>query len=178
MACLTVALGLESKNLLAYTMKILIRLFLITLCFSLLLPAEEPPAPATEPLVLKSTDKDGLKAAVGKTATVTGQVQRANAWDGGITFLNLEGGFTIVCFKKNYGKFPAPPDQLYAKDKTIEVTGKIRLHKERPEIEITGPEQVKVLAEAPAEAAKPAAPAADAPEDDVKPAGEKKPDDA
>jgi hypothetical protein len=178
MACLTVALGLESKNFLTLPMKILIRLILITLCFSPHLPAEEPPAPATEPLVLKSTDKDGLKAAVGKIATVTGQVQRANAWDGGITFLNLEGGFTIVCFKKNYGKFPAPPDQLYAKDKTIEVTGKIRLHKERPEIEITGPEQVKVLAEAPAPPSEPAAPAAEVPEEGEKNAGEKKPGDA
>ena len=142
-------------------------------------PAAQPapsPAPVSEAVVLKATDRDGLVGAVGKTATVTGDVQRANAWDGGITFLNLEGGFTVVCFKKNYGKFPSPPDQLYSRGKTIEVTGKIRLHKDRPEIEITGPEQVKVLAEAPAGGGKPAEAAGDAPKHDAKPSGEKKPE--
>lgn len=159
----------------------------LVLIFAPLAPAEEKPteaaeaaepakdsapvAPQTEKIVLKSTDRDGLKAAIDKTATVTGKVQRANPWDGGITFLNLEGGFTVVCFKKNYGKFPSPPDQLYARGKTIEVTGKVRLHKDRPEIEITGPDQVKVIADAPAP---PPEPAAEKPETEPKPAEEKK----
>jgi hypothetical protein len=165
-------------------MKLFIRSILLFFCVSIAARAqdrapapekESPPiastAPQTEPLRLQATDKDGLKGAIGKTATVTGRVQRANAWDGGITFLNLEGGFTVVCFKKHYGEFPSPPDQLYAQGKTIEVTGKIRLHKERPEIEITGPEQIKVLADAPAP---PSEPAADKPEDKPEPAEEEK----
>lgn len=164
-------------------MKLFIPTILAVLCAALATRAEEtppavaqgaPPSPAPESIALKATDKDGLKAAIGKTAKVTGKVQRANAWDGGITFLNLEGGFTVVCFKKNYGKFPSPPDQLYSQGKSIEVTGQVRLHKDRPEIEITGPDQIKVVADAPADAAKPAAPATDTPKEDAKPAGEKK----
>ena len=103
------------------------------------------PTPASNPLVLKATDKDALLAAIGKNATVSGKIQRANAWDGGITFLNIEGGFTVVCFRKNYAHFPSPPDQLFPEGKTIEVTGTLKLHKEKPQIEITKPEQIRIV---------------------------------
>ncbi|MFM7181751.1 MAG: hypothetical protein ACKO2G_09860 [Verrucomicrobiales bacterium] len=151
-------------------MKLFSQTVIIALCIAGFATAEEPAAQAPAeaapaPVVLKATDREGLKAAVDKTATVTGKIQRANAWDGGITFLNLEGGFTVVCFKKNYGKFPSPPDQLFAQGKTIEVTGKVKLHKDRPEIEITGPDQIKVIADAPA--APPAA-APEAPKEEKK----------
>ena len=117
--------------------------------------APVPPAQTVAPAI-PSTDEAALKAAVGKTATVRGKVTRAHAWDGGITFLNLDGRFTVVCFKKNLGKFPSPPEKIY-EHKTIEVTGMVSLHKEKPQIEISSPDQVKVVDAAPAPAA-PAAP--------------------
>jgi len=115
----------------------------------------EPAAAEVKPLEIAATDEAALKAAVGQLATVRGKVTRANAWEGGITFLNFEGAFTAVCFKKHYGAFPTPPDQLYAAGKTLEVTGKLSLHKGKVQIEITRPDQVKVL-ESPAPAAAPA----------------------
>ena len=133
-------------------------------------PAPPPPAPAqpAQPSVaLASTDRDGLKAAIGKDAVVKGRVTKTNNWQGKTVFLDLEGGFTVVCFKKNFPKFPEPPETLYAQ-KVVEVTGSIREHKGKPQIEITAPDQVKIAPAAPAAAAPdspaPAAPAApDAP---------------
>lgn len=107
-------------------------------------PPAAPAAPAVEPVKLESTDAAGIKAAVGKPAVVRGKVGKTRAWEGGITFLNLEGGFTVVCFKKNLPNFPEPPDKMCA-GKMIEVSGKITEYKGKLQIEITKPEQVKVL---------------------------------
>lgn len=111
-------------------------------------PESAPAAQESGILRLQSTDKDAVLAAVGKEVVITGKVRRANAWDGGITFLNLDGGFTVVCFRKNFAKFPSPLEQLFSQGKTVQVTGKIRLHKDRPEIEITGPEQIEIVEDA------------------------------
>ncbi len=119
----------------------------------------EPPPPAQPPVALASTDRDGIKAAIGKDAVVKGRVTKTNNWQGKIVFLDLEGGFTVVCFKKNFPKFPEPPETLYAQ-KGVEITGRIREHKGKPQIEITAPDQVKVV---PVEPAEPAAPAAAGP---------------
>lgn len=120
----------------------------------------QPAQPAQPPVALASTDREGIKAAIGKDAVVKGRVTKANNWQGKIVFLDLEGGFTVVCFKKNFPKFPEPPETLYAQ-KGVEVTGKIREHKGKPQIEITAPDQVKAVPAEP-DAAAPPAPAAPA----------------
>ena len=129
--------------------------------------AQVPEAPAA-PVAIASTNAAAVAAAVGKTTTVRGKVTRANAWAGGITFLNLEGRFTVLCFKKNLSKFPSPPEKIY-QNKIIEVTGQVRMHKDKPEIEISSPDQVKVLGDAPPTAAAPE------PEPKDKPPGQPEP---
>ena len=119
--------------------------------------APAPAAPTTPPAALTSKDKDGLKAAIGKTATVRGKVVKTTNYQQKIAFIDLEGGFTVVCFKKNFSKFTEAPEKMYAQ-KEIEVTGKVTEHKEKPQIEITGPDQIKIL-EAPAAPAPAPAPA-------------------
>lgn len=112
-------------------------------------PPANPPVPAVPaeaPVRLESTDVAGLKAALGKPVVVRGKVGKTRAWEGGITFINLAGGFTVVCFKKNLANFPEPPDKTCA-GKTIEVSGKLTEHKGKLQIEISKPEQIKVLDE-------------------------------
>ena len=107
-------------------------------------PAPAPAAPAAPPVSLASKDKEALKAAIGQNAIVRGKVVKTTNYQEKIAFIDLEGGFTVVCFKKSFSKFPEAPDKMYAQ-KTIEVTGKITEHKEKPQIEITAPDQVKIV---------------------------------
>lgn len=107
-------------------------------------PPPTPAPPAETPIPLESADAAGLLAAMGKRVVVRGKVTRVHVWDGGITFINLAGGFTAVCFKKNLPNFPTPPDQLCARQ-TVEISGTLIAHQGKPQIELTQPEQIKVL---------------------------------
>ena len=128
-------------------------------------PAPTPAAPAPAVVkVIDSANVEELKANVNQTVTVKGKVAKVKDWDGkgdatkGINFIDLEGKqFTLLVFAADYEKFPSRPAELY-KDKTLEVTGKLELHKEKWQIKATSPDQVKIV-EAPA----PAAPEAPAP---------------
>lgn len=127
-------------------------------------PAPPTPAPAVVAKVIDSANVEELKASVNQTVTVKGKVAKVKDWDGkgdaakGINFIDLEGKqFTLLVFAADYGKFPSRPAELY-KDKTLEVTGKLELHKEKWQIKATSPDQVKIV-ETPA----PAAPEAPAP---------------
>ncbi len=150
-------------------------LLLLSFCLvsSFQLHGEEPaPAPAA-PVVAKvidSTNAEELKASVNQTVTVKGKVVKATDWDGrgnpekGINFINLAGDqFTLLVFASDYGKFSARPAELY-KDKTIEVTGKLELRKEKLQIKATGPEQIKIVEE-PAAPKAPETPAPAEPKD-------------
>lgn len=134
----------------------------------------EEPAPATPAAavakVVDSTNAEELKASVNQTVTVKGKVSKATDWDGrgnpekGINFINLEGNqFTLLVFAADYGKFSARPAVLY-KDKTIEVTGKLELRKDKLQIKATGPEQIKIVEE-PAAPKAPETPAPAEPKD-------------
>lgn len=127
-------------------------------------PAPPTPAPAVVAKVIDSANVEELKASVNQTVTVKGKVAKVKDWDGkgdaakGINFIDLEGKqFTLLVFAADYGKFPSRPAELY-KDKTLEVTGKLELHKEKWQIKATSPDQVKIV-ETPA----PATPEAPAP---------------
>jgi RecJ-like exonuclease len=119
-----------------------------------------PPAQAASK-VIDSSNVEDLKANANQTVTVKGKVVKATDWDGkgnpekGINFIDLAGKqFTLVVFAADYGKFTSHPAVMY-KDKTIEVTGKLELRKEKWQIKATSPEQVKIVEDA----AEPAAPA-------------------
>jgi len=94
---------------------------------------------------------------VGEVAVVTMTVAGGRLMpDGSRCFLNSKadhrdkGNFTVVLFASGLERFAeAGMDDPAAhyKGKTIRVTGRIDLHREQPQIKVTLPEQIKVLAE-------------------------------
>jgi DNA/RNA endonuclease YhcR with UshA esterase domain len=82
------------------------------------------------------------------------QVKSA-ALRGGVCFLNSEedfrnaNNFTIFIDKKSLAKFKeAKIDDPAAhfKGKTVQVQGKVTLYRDRPEIKLSGPDAIKVVA--------------------------------
>jgi micrococcal nuclease len=85
---------------------------------------------------------------VGETGTVCGRVVDARYLEEGshVTFLNFDRPFpnhTFTAFipADSRSKFDAPEKSL--KDKDVCVTGKIQDYHGKPEIIVTGPEQLK-----------------------------------
>lgn len=128
--------------------------------------SSDPPPELDAPVPrVAATDRAALHKLVGQRAVVFGRIERTNDWDGGINFLNFEGGaFTSVCFRRNYENFEAGrPAELY-RDKWVELIGIVELHKGKPQIELVRPTQMlRVEDEAPDDAkAKPSAPPGEA----------------
>jgi DNA/RNA endonuclease YhcR with UshA esterase domain len=128
-------------------------------------PSTQPGA-TTEPTEkLEVTNFDALKAAVDKTVTVTGTVSRT-AWSpsGSILFINFESvgraGFTVVVPKANkdaISSYGEAAEQLQGKQ--VEITGKIVLYRDKPQIQIATADQIKITGGADA-TTKPAEPPA------------------
>ncbi|MFT3786167.1 MAG: hypothetical protein QM770_08375 [Tepidisphaeraceae bacterium] len=109
-------------------------------------------SPTTAPSAVAASDKEGLKAALGKEIVVFGKVDKA-AWSGtgkvmNVTFDGVDRKeFVVVLFEKNKKKF----DEAYGGDvaKTltgaeIRVRGKVEEFKGGLEIKIDGPSQVTI----------------------------------
>ena len=106
----------------------------------------------------KAVATEDAAAHVGTVCAVTMPVASGRLMpDGSRCFLNSRAdhrdrdNFTVVIFAPGLAKFAAagvadPADHF--KDKTIRVTGRIDLHREQPQIKVTLPEQIEVLAEA------------------------------
>lgn len=83
---------------------------------------------------------------VGEVVTIEGPVSEVHhAAPGRATFIDMGGRypnnvFTAVIFESDAGKFPAV-DALNGK--TVDVTGRIRLYRGRPEIILDDPGQIK-----------------------------------
>jgi len=113
-----------------------------SLVFALLLVAASTPARA-QATIAPAAAKDH----VGEVLTIEGAVSEVHhAASGRATFIDMGGRypnnvFTAVIFESDAGKFPTV-DALNGK--TVDVTGRIRLHRGRPEIILDDPNQVKV----------------------------------
>ena len=128
-------------------------------------PPSTEPAPATQPAEkLEVTNFDAIKAAVDKTITVTGTVSRTG-WSprGNILFINFESvgrdGFSVVVPKDNkdaVAQYGEAAEQLQGKQ--VEITGKITLYRDKPQIQIATADQIKITGGADA-STKPAEPA-------------------
>jgi hypothetical protein len=133
-------------------------------------PARTPvpapaPASAAAPVGISVTATDALKAATGKEVTVIGEVSRiAPSPTGSLTFINFKelqrGDFSAIIKKENKEAVDKGFDGDVAKalkGKTVELTGTMLDYQGRPEIEISRPEQIKIVAKAEAAASEPAA---------------------
>ncbi|HEY3244774.1 MAG TPA: endonuclease/exonuclease/phosphatase family protein, partial [Phycisphaerae bacterium] len=120
-------------------------------CFALLLrPALADPAP------VEITWQEAPQH-IGQRCTVTGRVVAARTVRNRC-FLNFHQDFrkhvSVVIGREAFAKFPEPPERMYA-DKQIAVTGTITEFQGRPEILVTGPEQIRILPETQAPATQP-----------------------
>jgi len=84
---------------------------------------------------------------VGKRVTVEGTIVRGYN-SGKACFLNFHRNFTrymsLTIFENDLRKFPSQPEQYYL-NKTVRVRGKIKMYKDRPEIVLQSPKQIKVI---------------------------------
>lgn len=121
----------------------------------------KPAAPAAakvanDPVAVDATMIDQFTANVGKTVTVTGQVQRTKDWDGGMqkkkkmNFVDLKGGyFTTVTFEDDFAAFGKNLPATAYKGKKIAVTGELEERNGKYQIVLKSPDQVKVLDDEP-----------------------------
>ena len=125
----------------------LVLLFLVFWMGRAPLGAVDPPGVMPEfPRIVASATKV-LQNKEGQRITVTGKVSETGISSSGIHFVNFEASkFTLVTFAQDVPLFDeGGPAGLYA-GKTIEVTGVIGLYKGQPQIKLTSPAMVKVIA--------------------------------
>jgi len=84
---------------------------------------------------------------LGQTITVKGTIVDTNNI-GQICFLNYDpdwqGKFYIAIFKEAFDLLPDPPETHYL-NRTLLVTGKVSLHRDRPQIEVRDVSQIEVV---------------------------------
>ncbi|MCP4849423.1 MAG: hypothetical protein GY899_15915 [Verrucomicrobiaceae bacterium] len=90
---------------------------------------------------------DGIRASEGKEIKVRGLVERTGKSKGsGMNFLNFTGGeFTVVVFGRSLKNFPEGEPADIFKGKLVEVTGKVEIYKEKPQIILEEPSRIVVL---------------------------------
>ncbi len=84
---------------------------------------------------------------VGQTITVKGTIV-VTGKNGQLRFLNYDPDwqdkFYIVMFPEAYKLLPDPPEEHYL-NKTLLVTGKVTLHRDRPQIQVRDVSQIEVV---------------------------------
>ena len=106
------------------------------------LPAEEP---AAIPVV---TPQEAAQHE-GKVVTVKGKVDGQRTAASGTTFLNFGGRHPNQIFSCRVFADKFPDGVPACEGKTVEVTGKIKMHDGKPSIDLQGPDKIKVLADEP-----------------------------
>ena len=89
---------------------------------------------------------------IGETVYVSGKIINVGGTER-ITFLNFDTerppGFVVVIFNANLDKFPGKLKDLY-ENKIIEVRGLVTSYRDKPQVVVTRPDQIKVLDAMPA----------------------------
>jgi DNA/RNA endonuclease YhcR with UshA esterase domain len=105
----------------------------------------DPAGKANAPIRIAASE---AKEHIDAQAVVKGKIAEVNVGER-VVRLNFDqiypkNTFTAVIFPANTNKFP---EVAKLKGKTVEVSGKIAVYRERPQIVLTNPNQVKVLEE-------------------------------
>ncbi|MFT4640319.1 MAG: DNA/RNA endonuclease YhcR with UshA esterase domain [Verrucomicrobiales bacterium] len=105
-----------------------------------------------KPAVIAVTDAEKIPEQLGKEVTVRGKVTRTGESSGGIQFLNFANyHFVVVCFSDDVVAFKeGKPVDLY-KDQVIEVTGTVDKYRDRYQIKLKSPDQIKIVPAKPGE---------------------------
>lgn len=83
----------------------------------------------------------------GKVVTVKGRVDGQKTTASGTTFLNFGGRHPNQVFSCRVFAEKFPDGVPAFEGKTVEVTGKIKMHDGKPSMDLQGPEKIKVLEE-------------------------------
>lgn len=83
---------------------------------------------------------------MGRVITAQGEV--VDTYNtGSVCFLNFDNsrrGFYIIIFKDALGSWSQPPERYFL-NKTVRVTGQVKEHKGRAQIQVKNPEQIRVV---------------------------------
>ncbi|MCX8070102.1 MAG: hypothetical protein N2738_06325 [Thermodesulfovibrionales bacterium] len=124
------------------------KIFVVTL-FCMVLIFNAVSVSATD---LKANDVQTIMLHEGKLVTVTGKVVGTHiAKSGKVRFLNFgedyRTSFTVVIFTGDLDKFTSTigePTEYY-KNKTVKVTGKVSIYRDKPQIITNSPSQIRVV---------------------------------
>ena len=81
----------------------------------------------------------------GKVVTVKGKVDGQRTVASGATFMNFGGRHPNQIFSCRAFAEKFPEGVPACEGKTVEVTGKIKMHDGKPSMDLTGPDKIKVL---------------------------------
>lgn len=81
----------------------------------------------------------------GKIVTVKGKVDGQKTTSSGTTFMNFGGRHPNQVFSCRAFADKFPEGVPACEGKTVEVTGKIKIHEGKPSMDLSGPDKIKVL---------------------------------
>jgi hypothetical protein len=104
-------------------------------------------ASGDEKLYLEASDTESLLAKEGQKVIVHGEVAGSKKSASGTNFVNFKDAtFFLITFKSDLQQFPeGEPTDLY-EGKRLAVEGAVSIYQGKPQIKLTNPEQVTVLA--------------------------------
>jgi DNA/RNA endonuclease YhcR with UshA esterase domain len=135
-----------SRAMAFFVKKIIVAMLFAAWCMGGLLA--EPAAEAPEKGVVGSVENaEWIKAHLDKEVTVTGVPNaKSNASAAGHFFYNFDrSDLTLFCFKAVAATLPEEKKPASLVGKTIQVTGKLALYKDKPQIVIRKAEQIQIV---------------------------------
>ena len=110
--------------------------------------APEASSAIAEAPLLKATATAELKEREGQKVVVFGKTEGSGKSPSGTNFVNFQGAdFYLTAFKSDLDPFEGgEPAELYD-GKRIVVTGVISIYRDKPQIKLVSPDQVRILAE-------------------------------
>ncbi len=108
--------------------------------------AEEGAEKKTPPPVIRVVEVEKIAEALDKEVIIRGKVTRTGKSKTGINFLNFANyNFVVVCFPAAVPKFEkGEPAEVY-KGQVVEVRGKIEKYRDKYQIKLNKPEQIKIV---------------------------------
>jgi len=99
-------------------------------------------------IYLAADKTEELMAKDGQKITVYGVTHGSGKSSSGMNFVNFKGAeFYLVTFKSDVDEFEdGEPADIYD-EKRLAVTGLVSIYKEKPQIKLTSPDQVRILEE-------------------------------
>jgi hypothetical protein len=100
-----------------------------------------------ETLYIAATDTEGLLAKEGQKVVVHGEVMGSKKSSSGTNFVNFkDADFFLVTFKSDLPQFPEGEPTDLLEGKRLAVEGAVSIYQGKPQIKLTNPGQITILA--------------------------------